>query len=169
MTTQQRRALAAYVREIADLLGLVEWKLLLIADRPDDAGPGTSGHCHVTFGHTHARIWFEPTLPVERADWTRYIVVHELLHIPMQAPWWAWSRPTEELIAAPTFHAITANAVTAWENTVDRLARAIGPLLPHCDWTADPNPEWIGEPDADGDLVLYSRCYDAVGHPRPVS
>jgi len=169
MTAAQQRALGAYVREIADTLSLVEWKLVLIHDRPDGAGPGTSGHCHVTFGHTHARIWIEPTAPEERPDWVRYVVTHELLHIPLQAPWWAWSRPVEDLVGVSTYDAICANAITAWEDTVDRLARVIGPMLPHCDWTADPAADWIAEPDTDRELVLYSRMYHEAGHERPLS
>ncbi len=167
MTSAQRRALGAYIREIADILGLVEWKLFLDAEQPQGTD-GASGHCHVIFGHKAARIWVED-LTREPADWQRYVVVHELLHIPLQAPWWVWSRPVEDLVARPTFDAIATNAVTTWEDTVDHLARAIGPLLPHPDWDADPDVGWIGDVDDEGTLVLYSRTYHEAGHHRPLS
>lgn len=169
MTTEQRRALASYVRESADVLGLVEWKLILLGEKPGHLEPEVSGYCEVIFGHRCAHVWLESTLPTERRDWQRYTVVHELLHVPMQAPWWAWSRPCEELLGAAVFGAVTANAVTAWEATVDQLARAIGPMLDYPDWFAEPSRGWIGEPDEDGDLVLYSRSFHEAGHPRPLS
>lgn len=169
MTDPHRRALASYVRETADVLGLVEWKLVLEGHKPPGLEDDAAGHCHVTFGHAHARLWFEDSLPQERPDWQRYIVVHELLHIPLFAPWGVWQRPCSDLLGPLAMDAIQANAVTAWELTIDRLARAIGPLLPYPNWSADPDSDWIGDPDEDGDLILYSRMYDAADRLRPVS
>lgn len=170
MNDSQRRAFGAYLREAADVLGLVDWKLLLVRDRPPAAPGAAAGHCTVTYGHAHAQLWFEPSLPDERPDWIRYVTFHELLHIPLDAPFRAWRDPIEDLVGAPVLDAVATGAVTSWEHCIDQLGRHLAPLvLPLCNWDAEPDPNWIGAPDSDGDLVLYSRMYAAAGRSRPLS
>lgn len=167
MTSAERRALAAYVREVADSpLGLVDWKLILLTDKPDDVDANAAGYCNPIFGQATAHLWFADHFHEEEPTFARYVVAHELVHIPLHACWLAWQRPCEDILGAPVLEAIQANAITEWERAVDRIARAIAPSLPLISWDAEPDQDWISK--AEGDMHLRSRLFTAGDRALPV-
>jgi hypothetical protein len=119
------RALCSYVREVMDIMGLPQWKLIMMRDRPDDAGPDAEGYCSPLFGQHTVNMWFDPNLPRQIPVRSRYVVVHEIMHIPLHACWQSWSQPlmNDGLIARTTYDAIVANGITTWEMCIDTLAR----------------------------------------------
>lgn len=169
MTENERRALASYVREVADRLGLVDWKIYLFKSKPPDSSPDAAGNCHVSYGHHTAQIWLHDGIHRETPEWQRYVVAHELLHIPLHACWEAWKLPIEKQLAPAAFEALVPGAIRTWEMTIDQLARAFARELPYIDWSATPSLDWIGKPDSDGDLPLYSSMFSATGLAPPRS
>ncbi len=169
MKRRQRRALAAYVRETMDVLAMPHWKLILAKERPDHVGPDAEGYCSPVFGQHTALMWFDPELPQQLPSRARYIVVHEILHIPLHACWEAWDGPcsSDGLLSEATYNAITKNGVRAWEMCIDQIARAFAALLPMIDWDAKPDADWIPK-DADVDeLHIASRMWRDAGHETP--
>jgi hypothetical protein len=163
------RALCSYVREVMDIIGLPQWKLIMMRDRPDDAGPDAEGYCSPLFGQHTVNMWFDPNLPRQIPVRSRYVVVHEIMHIPLHACWQSWSQPlmNDGLIARTTYDAIVANGITTWEMCIDTLARGFAPTLPFIDWGAKPDPKWIPKAKTADELHIVSRMWDKADHLTP--
>lgn len=168
MTHKQFRALAAYVREVMDVVGLAHWKLIIMRDRPDAAGPNAEGWCSPLFGQHTARMWFDPDLAQQLPARSRYVVIHEVMHIHLHAPWQAWNQPLVQdgIIPRQTYEVISSSAVEAWELCIDSLAGVFAVTLPYIDWDAKPDKNWIPKSKAD-EFHLVSRMWDQAGHVAP--
>jgi hypothetical protein len=174
VTRQQRRALAAYVREVMDIVGLPHWKLLLRVQYPgdsrDDSHGNPEGYCLPIYGQHTAEMWFDPELPDQEPGRARYVIVHEVAHIFFDEPWRAWADPlsSDGLIPRTTYDALAHGGVRAWEHAVDLVARALTQMIPLLDWTAKPAKDWVPHgKDADGDMMVVSRMWRDAGHPTP--
>jgi hypothetical protein len=171
MNNDQRRALASYVREVMDIVGLPHWKLILVSEYPDDDYTGIElGYCKVIFGHHTARMWFADDLMEELPSSQRYVVIHEIVHIFMQGPWDAWNETLSKdgLLSRSTYEAISTNAIVAWEHSVDLIARALGVYIPFIDWEAKPDDDWIPTEEVD-EMHIVSRMWKDAGHEVPRS
>lgn len=152
MTHKQRRALAAYTREMADRFGLVDWDLVLKAEQPEGADDA-QGWCNPIYGQTRAELWFAPDLTDLHAGRAEYVVRHKLLHIVVDRvdTHVHALRPTVGGAAWDVFNEGWRSAV---EFTVDHLARATD--SPPIDWASKPAKDWI--PTEKGvNWVLTSR------------
>lgn len=121
MTDRDRdlESLRTYLRTLADLMTLRDWRIDLDDRAADD---GNCAQVTVTYGQKHARIWvcwdFAARSPEER----RYTLVHELLHMHFDLA---------DRIAAHGLKKGQREAVRlALEVGVDDVARALAPHLP---------------------------------------
>jgi hypothetical protein len=113
----RRQRWATYVRQLADLLRLKDWRIVVNEDLPPE---DSLASCNPVPGRKYAAIRLgESFLTDDRAE-QRHTLVHELLHCHLG--------PLHRLLEA---HDATPPSVRlALEYTVDGLADAISPLLP---------------------------------------
>jgi hypothetical protein len=157
MRRRHRRALAAYVREIADHMGLHDWTLTIRA-RPPDGYEDKHGWCKPTYGQHHAVLWFSDVLVDAGPRQIAYTVTHELLHVVLDRLDTVIQNGVDDLTGRPADTILHASWTYALEMTVDQLARTIARRWPDINWDARPDKRWIPKhPDADGDLTVDSR------------
>ncbi len=112
-------SMRAYVRTLADLMTLKDWRVLVDDEVADD---GNNAQVSITYGQKHARIWFSWDFATKPAEERRYTVVHELLHCHFDMA---------DRIAGHGLKKGQRNAVLlALEHGVDDVARALAPHLP---------------------------------------
>lgn len=129
MNDQQHAFWLAYVRQLADLLGLRDRDVIVERDPPNDAEALAYIWCHADAVNAHIYLSrdFLNQLTPERQ---RCVIAHELLHIhttpyDAQVRWMLDHLPQNELTAAlPTL------VRTEVERLTDRLAYVVAPFLP---------------------------------------
>ena len=67
----------AYVRDIADRIGLKDW-VIVLGDEPADDGNDAQIKC--IYGHQRAMLWLDPEFADFTPDKQRGTIVHELIH-----------------------------------------------------------------------------------------
>jgi hypothetical protein len=95
-----RHQLGEYLRELADLMGLRDWHLIL-ADGPPESEP-TEGHrvqgeCTVSYGRKSATIAVSDDWAGEDPDELRRVLVHELIHCHQEPVQWAFNNAANRL------------------------------------------------------------------------
>ena len=114
----RRQRWAPYVRRLADLLCLRDWRIEVYEDSPSDGSAVAS--CQPVTGRKYAVIRLsESFLTDPKAD-QRHTLTHELLHCHLG--------PMTRLLEAN--EAMPPAVQLALEYCVDGLADAIAPLLP---------------------------------------
>lgn len=78
MNEQQTDVLAAYIRSVADRLGLSEWSFRISEQPPYN--PEAIASCEAVYGRRLAVLYFEEGFAERSPTEQRNTVVHELLH-----------------------------------------------------------------------------------------
>lgn len=78
MNDQQHAFWLAYIRQLADLLGLKDWRIDLDRDSVNREGPGASNYTY--YGRKAADIALGPSFPNQSPEDQRWILAHECLH-----------------------------------------------------------------------------------------
>jgi hypothetical protein len=131
-----RDQLANYLRDMADLLGLRDWKLYLSSDPPPaskerDLGPGeeVAGQCSVVHASKRATIWVSDNWAERDLSDVRETIVHELMHCHMAPIGWCVNNVYS--VARSTEAGIIVSEVDdAEEVAVEGIAAAVARLLP---------------------------------------
>lgn len=129
LNVAERRELNAYIRELADLMGLRDWTFDLAA-QPSKSDTYASIHC--VHGQRHAKLKLCREFRTLTPAYQRATLVHELVHCHVEdADELARTLATEELgrQAAKTFERAFELAL---EHAVDGIAEAWAPKLPAC-------------------------------------
>lgn len=78
MNDEQHAFWLGYIRQLADLLGLKDWRIELDRDPTNREGAGASNYTY--YGRKKADITFGPSFLVQSPEDQRYILAHECLH-----------------------------------------------------------------------------------------
>ena len=127
MRDEQHAAFSAYLRDLADVMGLRDWEIDLA--REDASGPDTGASCSTTYGRKVATIHFGADFFYESPETQRYYCVHELLHCHFRAIVEARDG-LEDLLGTPANLVFVDRMRSAEEWAVDAIAGAIAPFLP---------------------------------------
>jgi hypothetical protein len=114
----RRERWAPYVRQLADLLCLRDWRIEVYEDAPSDSSAIAS--CQPVTGRKYAAIRLSESFLTDPKTDQRHTLTHELLHCHLG--------PMTRLLEAN--EAMPAAVQLAMEYCVDGLADAIAPLLP---------------------------------------
>lgn len=128
MTDAQHAAYQTYLRQLADLLGLKDWEIVL--KREPDANEDAAASITCTYGQKHAFVWVGPAFFSEfDVDYRRRTLIHELIHCHLN--------PIQEVvgnlagrIGGDAYDVVRGCHHDAIEYATDGIARAIAPLLP---------------------------------------
>jgi hypothetical protein len=113
----RRQRWAPYVRQLADILRLKDWRICVAEDPPPE---NALASCAPVEGRKYATLRFgESFLTDDRLE-QRHTIVHELLHCHF-GPMWRMLEGEEKVCPAIRM---------AMEYCVDGLADAIAPLVP---------------------------------------
>jgi hypothetical protein len=116
-------SLERYVRQLADLCGLRDWKVTLEDDAPDDDALGA---CFCVYGRKVANIRLAEHDTIESL---RHTIVHELLHShldPVRLP----IENIRSTLGEPLYNVTHNSLVDAVEYATDAIASVIAPMLP---------------------------------------
>ena len=114
----RRQRWQPYVRKLADLMRLRDWRVEIAEDAPSDANAIAS--CNPIEGRKFAVIRLSESFFTDSRDDQRQTLAHELLH--------CHTGPLQRLLEAE--ESCTPAVRHAIEYCVDGLADAIAPLLP---------------------------------------
>jgi hypothetical protein len=114
----RRQRWAPYVRKVADILRLRDWRLDVAEDAPSD--PSAIASCAPVEGRKYAILRLGESFLTDGPIEQRHTIVHELLHCHLG--------PMIRMIEA--HDGLPPAAKLAMEYCVDGLADAIAPLLP---------------------------------------
>jgi hypothetical protein len=119
MKPKTRRQLwAPYVRQLADILHLRDWRIDVSEESP--SSPDSLASCQPVQGRKYAVIRLSESFLTDHKAEQRHTLTHELLHCHLG--------PMHRLLEAA--EAMPPTALLALEYCVDGLADAIAPLLP---------------------------------------
>ncbi len=125
----------AYIRDVANQLGLREWAFHL-SDFPPEKG-GLGGSFGATIGRRHGELRFADSA---RADWSaeewRQTVIHELLHAhlaPLRATLFG-DLFDNRLLSQLAYELFFDGCDRHMEYAVDGIAVAIAPMFPLIEW-----------------------------------
>ncbi|MHB0938995.1 MAG: hypothetical protein ACYC6A_21590 [Armatimonadota bacterium] len=136
--------LGAYVRDIADRMGLTLWSILIETEPPSECGPpddseatimATSNASYLTLS---AALKFSDDFFDQPVDFQRIMVVHELVHlVTMPQRRAAESIEGSGCLGSREYSLWRMHWQYADENVTDTLARIIAPSMPLIDWNPD--------------------------------
>jgi hypothetical protein len=131
-TPEQRRAIGAYVRAIADALLLRDWRFELPFDPPPS--PNAFAQVRPVYGRRIAQLWFCRDFADLEPEKIRHVVTHELLHVVTDQITSTLENAGERLVGAPAFAVLWEATRERSEQATDQLADALAPHLPLIDW-----------------------------------
>jgi hypothetical protein len=113
----RRQKWLPYVRELADLLALKDWQVVVSEEKPDGDAIASVNCCD---GRKLATVKLSEGFFSDSIEDQRQTITHELIHCHL-APFW-------EAVKRKARHDETL--VMLMEYSVDGIADAVGPLLP---------------------------------------
>jgi hypothetical protein len=127
MNKQERKHWARYIRQVADLMGLVDWKVVL---DNETAGNNNGAEMNSVYGRKEAHVRLSADWPTFSAKEQRYYVVHELTH--------AYFEPMDHLLYKKMGVLLSAQDAQAWrddyilllEYGIDDCAKTISQQVP---------------------------------------
>lgn len=138
MRTQDRKALNAYCRDLADQMGLRDWTITVAVEEPtspdrvDDATWCATSNS--TPGRKVADLTFSPTIRDWKPEDVRNTVVHELVH-PHFDPLFEMVREDLHTHVSQSTYDVFCDGARRWlEYGVDAMAEIIAPSLPLIAW-----------------------------------
>lgn len=138
MRKRDRKALAHYVRHIADEMGLRDWSFNVVVEQPDTP-ENPDGHqwgasCAPIPGRKGATLTFAPWTRDCTREELRETVVHELTHCHFFGLWDTLRRDTLQELGQSAYNLLIAGCERHMEYGVDAVAEAIAPRMPLIDW-----------------------------------
>lgn len=144
MTKQEVGVLAAYVRQVGDLMGLRDWHFRTTVtddlheggmENPDKDTFMAMASVLPVPGQHKAQIRFSSLFREDNdAETQREIVVHELVHCHLADMREFVRTGTLHHLAQATYDALSFGFDLAWEHTVDDISRAWAENLPFIHW-----------------------------------
>lgn len=135
MTPKDRKVLSAYVRKVADAMNLRDWTIY-IAHGTDNEG--VAAHVTTLYGRHTATVTFRDDFRTADPEFQRMAVVHELIHVPLNAQSWLIVKTLRSLIGSAAYDAFSEAYDQLDEMATDTLATAFAPGFPLIDWPAAP-------------------------------
>lgn len=129
-TPELRLALGAYVRRLADRMGLRGWRFELDYD-PQDAD-GVTAESDLLEGRAVSVIRFSERFLEGDDDERRESVVHELLHCHHAEATYMVEADLRDALGTTAHDLFTAAWRRSMERCVDRLAALVAPTMPPC-------------------------------------
>lgn len=126
MTNEQRAGLAAYIRRLADLMELRDWRFKL-GDHP--AAEDCGAHIEVVAGRRFATVTVPFAWPGFDPTEQRHYACHELLHAHL-APVEFAVQSLQTNLGDHVFGVFAELHKTAIEHAIDAIADALAPYLP---------------------------------------
>lgn len=127
MTTEEREAISAYIREVADQLGMKDWRVELSDDRPDEAS--SSAQVVIAYGMKRAKIRIGENWDTDSPDERRNTIVHELVHCHIDAIEKAFMS-VRQTMGRDAYEVARDSVRDAVEWATDAIATAIDPFFP---------------------------------------
>lgn len=127
MKAAQRKALDAYVRWLANEVGLRDWTIRI--DRDADGSEGAMASVRVVRGRKFAAIRLGADWATFTPDEVRHTLVHELVHAHT-APLDFIVEDTADALGSHAYAMLVVGWNLAHETTVDALADVIAPHMP---------------------------------------
>jgi len=129
--------LGAYVRDVANRMGLQQWYLTVSRKPPNDTPDPDPEHPTIAatftcFQSIEATLHFADYFFSAPLDKQRLTVIHELIHVIGGGTLAAWNKIREF-----TPRQLDEWYITEEERFVDWLSSIIAPSMPLIDWTAD--------------------------------
>jgi hypothetical protein len=129
---RDRRALADYIRTIADEMGLRDWDVQL---EPEPCGDGNAAHMRATFGRKLAKISVEKDFKTAQTpEEQRDSIVHELVHCHFESMASMVRCDLERIVGQPTDQVFFNGFERQFEYGVDAMACALAKHLPLISW-----------------------------------
>jgi hypothetical protein len=127
---RDRKALAKYVRWVANEMELRDWELTVeFATDPDYLG-----HCVCSKSQHHASISVADNFRDHSAEEQRETIVHELLHIHLEVPWRMVQTDLAEPLGKVSYYIFCDSYRRALEYAIDGMSKALAKHLPLIDW-----------------------------------
>jgi len=122
-----RGELRYYIRHLADLMHLRDWRLTLSHDPPDDQE--AAAQCNVTHGSKRAVIRVATDWPSWTPADARHYMTHELLHCHLAATTWAIFN-AKHVVSQGMMDMLSDGHLDALEVGIDGIALAWAETLP---------------------------------------
>lgn len=137
MKKRDRRALKAYVRELADLMGLRDWDFNVVIGDPTADLPGVdcaSASIECVDGRKYAVITFADWVRQGSPEDIRDTVCHELIHAHLNPACEIVRVDACDLMQQQTYETLMAGFRRNVEFAVDGMAGALAKHLPLIEW-----------------------------------
>lgn len=131
MKKRDRRALAAYIRSVADAMGLRDWEIRLSDDWAKDDVAATIRAAH---GRKFAKVSVARGFRNESPEDQRDTIVHELIHLHLEPAADMVYRDLEKLLGRPADAVFTNAFDRNLEYGIDGLACALARHMPLIQW-----------------------------------
>lgn len=141
LTDEQAHELDGYLRELADILHLRDWKVLLGDGPPPESDVEAYVRC--TYGRKLARVFVASDWLRFTGEQQRHSLVHELIHIHLQPITWAHDNAAD-VVGVVAWKILDGAHEDAIEYATDGLADAIAPLMPLPPWARRGNDATAG-------------------------
>ena len=122
-----RERFTYYIRDLADRVGLKDWRLVLLDEMPANAD--RAAECHPVYGRRFAQLRFSDDWATNDPDQLRRYVVHELLHCHFEPLDWVVNN-TQPGLGNHAFDIVHAAFVDALEVCLDAIATEWAETLP---------------------------------------
>ena len=135
MTTDERRTLEEYVRELARLLALDHWTFEFDEEEPDS--DSVEAETHIRTDGNVATMRFPSRIRQERRDEVRQTVIHELLHCHTDRFADDMGDALERATSTSTWDILHELHRRSAERMVDGIAMAIADRYPLIHWPGE--------------------------------
>lgn len=132
-TPEQRRAIGAYIRWVADTMGFRDWLFELEYDPPPN--PNTMAMIQPVYGRKVATIWFMRDFVEMNPEKARHAVVHELAHLLTDPITSILQNTGPKLLGAQTYSVLWEATKEQSELATDHIADILDRHMPLIDWT----------------------------------
>lgn len=129
MTNAEWKCLEAYVRDVADDMGLRDWRITLCRT---PAMPDARAQMDSTEGRKSVSIWFAWDFREHEREQQRHAVVHELVHVHFDPAW----KYAERVMHQEQYVAYSIMS----EYGVDGIADLLAPQFDLINWPATAKP-----------------------------
>jgi hypothetical protein len=132
LTDTERGALGRYMRDVADRMGLRDWRLELEHDEPEQAHGGQRTIAVVTkeYGRRIAYVSVRGRIRDEPPAVVRHVVTHELAHLPLEPLLQLLEESVGPAIGTHAWLQLETAHRLLLEEAVDHLAETISAHMP---------------------------------------
>jgi hypothetical protein len=131
VTKRQRRALAEYIRWVADALELRDWTITLDHEPCEEH---LMGHVHCTNSARNLSIAVNASFLDYTPEDQRETIVHELVHAHWETCWKMIQGDLGDALGKPVYYVFCDSYRRAMEYGVDGLAKALAKHMPLIEW-----------------------------------